>query len=150
MSAESTLDVFARDGVAVAIDTESDGASTLSVQVVARDEKGRLQAQIYHAPEIPVPAGFRAKGQLQGLARLVKNLRCRPPKILSARLSPARMLADVFGFRDVTPVSRAAGLARLGGMRKGQSSVRCGAMDLVSTCALSILVAAQPIKSQAA
>ncbi|HEV3304177.1 MAG TPA: hypothetical protein VG055_31295 [Planctomycetaceae bacterium] len=113
MNAESTLEVLARDGVAVAIDTESDGASTLSVQVAARDQKGRLQAQIYHAPEIPVPAGFRAKGQLQGLGRLIKTLRCRPPKVLSARLSPARMLADVFSIRDTTPVSRAAGLERL-------------------------------------
>jgi hypothetical protein len=113
MNAESTLEVLARDGVAVAIDTESDGASTLSVQVAARDQKGRLQAQIYYAPEIPVPAGFRAKGQLQGLGRLIKTLRCRPPKVLSARLSPARMLADVFSIRDTTPVSRAAGLERL-------------------------------------
>ncbi|HET6325476.1 MAG TPA: hypothetical protein VFG04_12425 [Planctomycetaceae bacterium] len=113
MTAEPTLEVLARDGIAVAIDTESHGASTLSVQVAARDQKGRLRAQVYYAPEIPVPPGFRAENHLQGLGRFDKRPKFRPPKVLSARLSPARMLADVFGFRDVTPVTRAAGLERL-------------------------------------
>jgi hypothetical protein len=112
MTAQSTFETLVRDGATLAIDTESDGASTLSVQVAARDPTGQLVAQVYHAPDIAFPAGFRAVNHLQGLG-LDAGIGCRPPKAISADLSPTQVLADVFCLQGATPLSRAAGVLKL-------------------------------------
>jgi len=109
----SDIDTLAQDGVVMAIDTEFDAASTVSVQVATRDRQRRLLLQIYHAPEIGFPAKYRAQDHLTGLAHCVEKLLCRCPRVLSRNLSLAGMLIDVFGIRDGVPVSRIEGLTRV-------------------------------------
>jgi len=92
--------------IRIAIDTEFQGNQTLTIQCSARvgDE---LRVQLYYSPEIPAPpAGCFGKSFSNRFPVPVKVMQ---PKPISPVLSPARMLADLFGLLPATHLSRYEG-----------------------------------------
>lgn len=95
--------------IRLAVDTEFEGAETLTVQFAAR-VRGEVRVQLYHAPGVPPPprACFGAAFRDRFRDRVV----VLPPKALTADLSPARVLADVFRLPPAAYLGRYEGDAR--------------------------------------
>src|SRR5262245_46154652 len=93
-----------RGQITVACDTEYAGPHTLSVQLAARlgDD---LLIQMYSSPAVPrQPEPGALKALLpRGAAGKGRRLFIREGRRLSAGLSPARALADLFGIEGVEP-----------------------------------------------
>jgi hypothetical protein len=92
--------------IALAVDTEFQGAETLTIQYAVRagDE---VRVQLYHSPAIPPPPRncFGRSFANRFPARVV----VLPPKVISAALSPARVLADILGLPAADFLSRYEG-----------------------------------------
>jgi hypothetical protein len=110
-----TLDrLAARGHVEIAVDTEFRDAHTLTIQAAVRRSAGSVVVQVYRSPAIPPPPpGFDPAAYLPidpgGYGRFFGRLAIRPARAITPDLSPARMLADLFGLGDVVPVSRHEG-----------------------------------------
>jgi hypothetical protein len=124
-------ELIARHGgkVTVAVDTEFADTRTLTVQAAARLADGDLVVQLYRSPLIPAPprkfdVGRYLPEGLQGPGGTCGRVVLRPTRLLTADLSPGRILADVLGLRGLRVVPRALGDATLAaegpaGRRKG-------------------------------
>ncbi|WP_020476586.1 hypothetical protein [Zavarzinella formosa] len=87
----------------IACDTEFEGPLTLTVQFAIRYRRC-IFVQVYRDPSVPPPAdGISLEGLRDSLGGACKKIKIRPVKPLTARLSPARVLADLVGLRYATP-----------------------------------------------
>jgi hypothetical protein len=105
----------------VAIDTEFEGAWTLTIQAATFLDHETLAVQVYRHPDVPPPPDDFDVGAFvpltpDGYDRFgVTKVIWRPVKLISSGLSPGQMLLDLFGdgAADLPPlVPYAAGLAR--------------------------------------
>lgn len=95
-----------REPVTLAVDTEFQGNETLTVQVAVR-MGNEVRVQLYYSPEIPPPrADWFGKPFLKRFPGRVVVL---PAREITHDLSPARMLADVFGLPQAEYLSRYEG-----------------------------------------
>lgn len=87
----------------VAIDTEFEGAWTLTVQAATFLDPETLAIQVYRHPEMPPPpGGFDITNFIPPTADKygkfgITKVVWRPVKLITAALSPARMLLDLWG-----------------------------------------------------
>jgi hypothetical protein len=89
--------------VIIAVDSEFEGALTLTVQAAARLPDGvTLAVQVYRSTAVPaLPPDFNLQAYLpltpEKYGRFCENVILRPTKLLTPDLSPARMLIDLYG-----------------------------------------------------
>src|SRR5262245_9389357 len=103
---------FADDGpveVLVACDTEFEGPHTLTVQFAARVSRRVVAVQVYHSPALGLPAIELEEVLPRRLLRLCGTVLMRPMRPITNKLSPARVLADLYGLGDAEVVSRSDG-----------------------------------------
>lgn len=95
--------------ITLAVDSEYEQAETLTIQFAVR-RGDEIRVQVYHSPNISPPQsnwyGGRFSNQFQPHATRVKVL---PAKPITAHLSPARVLADLFGLEPPEYLTRAEG-----------------------------------------
>lgn len=105
----------------LAIDTEFEGAWTLTVQAATFLDHETLAVQVYRHPDVPPPPEDFNAGTVVPLTPErygkfgITEVVWRPVRLITAGLSPARMLRDLFGdgAADLPPpLSYAEGLAR--------------------------------------
>jgi hypothetical protein len=90
----------------IACDTESHGGHTLTVQFVVRVGR-RIIVQTYSSPAIvPQPDADKLLPHLRKLRKRCRNIIIRPARPLTTNLSPARVVADLFGLSGVEPMPR--------------------------------------------
>src|SRR5258708_468495 len=110
-----TLDrLAARKSIEIAVHTQFHDVHTLTIQLAPRLAPGRLAIQIYRSSAVPpFPPGFDKGAYLptdiQRYGRYFESLVRRRTTIITPRLSPVRMLADLFELTDVEPISRQEG-----------------------------------------
>ena len=101
-----------RTPVTLAVDTEYQGNETLTIQIAAPFHN-QIRVQLYHSPGIPPPpAGCFGKPFQKRFPDRVVVL---PPRTITHDLSPARILADLFGLPQAEYLSRYAGEDRRAG-----------------------------------
>lgn len=96
--------------IRIACDTEFQGPHTLTAQFAAR-LGGAVAVQVYRSPAVPEPPdGFDPNTFLpEGLRSCCEELIFRPVKSLTSKLSPVRVVADLFGLKMVRAVPRGVG-----------------------------------------
>jgi hypothetical protein len=97
----------------IAIDTEFQGAHTLTVQAAARIDPDTVAVQVYRAAAVPeLPVGFDVNSYLPTTLDMYQpfcgRIEVRPVKSLTPGLSPARMFADLYGVPGLDFMSRPA------------------------------------------
>jgi hypothetical protein len=104
------IELLERHGgrLVIACDTEYKGPHTLTVQFAVR--LGRtIIVQVYYSPAIlPQPDADKLLPHIRKLKKRCRNIIIREGRPLSADLSPARVLAALFGMRGVEPMPRSA------------------------------------------
>jgi hypothetical protein len=123
----------AGSAITLAVDTEYEGAETLTIQFAVRagDE---VRVQLYHSPGIPPPPRGCLGRSFAG--RFGERVVALPPKPISPALSPARVLADILGLPAAEFLSRHAGDAPYrkreggGGQRRAAKPLRLLRIDV--------------------
>jgi hypothetical protein len=110
----------------LAIDTEFHQACTLSIQVAGRIDDGTVAAKIYRSMTIPgIPKDFDPREYLPpaDYGWLFDHMILRPTTFISPRISPSRMLRDVFDIADLQILTRPEGQDLVDSLRIGQEGL---------------------------
>lgn len=88
--------------ITIAVDTEFEGAHTLTVQAACRLDAERIAAQVYQSPLIPgLPSGLNVGSYLptdgDKYGRFFQQPLLRPSQLITSELSPGRILRDLLG-----------------------------------------------------
>lgn len=100
-----------RAPIEIAVDTEYDGAHTLTTQLVRRRDRQTLELQIYRSPEIPKPSDVqRIAGDISEehkcYASRFDRLVVRSMKAIKSSLSPATIVENALRLKHSERVSR--------------------------------------------
>jgi hypothetical protein len=100
--------------VEIAVDTEFQGTHTLTIQAATRLSERRLALQVYRSGAIPpVPRSFQLGHYLptdaEAYGRYCDAIVRRRTALITADLSPVRLLADLLRLEGVVAVSRSEG-----------------------------------------
>src|SRR6185312_10776901 len=90
----------------LAVDSEYEGADTLTIQYAVRFED-EIRLQLYYSPQVPPPP--RGCFGRSFIGRFPERVVVLPPKPISSDLSPARVLAGILGLPEAEYLSRSAG-----------------------------------------
>src|SRR4051794_8970208 len=98
MAKTTWADLAAADApLRVAVDTEYQGAETLTIQCAARVGKA-VKVQVYHAAGVPPPKPRWFVGAFRRRFRpWAERVEVLPAKRITPDLSPARVVADLLG-----------------------------------------------------
>jgi len=103
------LDLITKDVIEIIVDTEYQGAKTLSIQACLTLPGGRVAVQVYHAQTIPEPSIEEVCSTLQTSGVLGEldavELLFRSPKPIHARLTPGQMVADLLACETLKPLT---------------------------------------------
>src|SRR5262249_43466576 len=102
------------NAITISVDTEYIGPHTLTIQTAARLDADTLVVQVYRSAAVPdLPTGWDQSRYLpitdEKYGRFCKRIIVRPLQLISADLSPARMVRDLYDLGDLHIVSRAEG-----------------------------------------
>jgi len=111
----------AGSAIRLAVDTEYQGAETLTIQFAVR-AGGGVRVQLYHSPDVPPPPRGCFGRSFTG--RFGERVLVLPAKPISAGLSPAGVLADILGLPAADFLSRHEGdaLHRAGDRGRGRAA----------------------------
>jgi hypothetical protein len=110
MREEHRLDLSAcfKEPIRLACDSEFEGPHTLTVQFAVRVED-QIIVQVYRSPAIPEPSKLNINGFTTMFKPWCTKVVVRPIKLITRKLSPVRVLTDLFQWKEVKPLSRLKG-----------------------------------------
>ena len=86
--------------IEIAVDTEFHGARTLTIQAATRSAPNEITVQLYRDPQLAAPHKSLTRLVNVGVSNpkvTLEQINLRPPRLITADLSPANLIADLCG-----------------------------------------------------